>query len=249
MHNFIESEYFNLYIASTPAIDKFSNEDYVEYLKKDDNEFRVVVADGVSSSLMGGDWAKILVKNVIKSSESGDDFEKFFEIAVDEFNTLISQKKSNGSRLLTEKIKRDKYGSSTILSCDIKSNYITCYFIGDTLVYQLNPSENMIKPLRNNHHNLLKKTIPDQIISNKEVERPNFKEIKNHESLQEHLFFLVTDAMAEFIYHKDRDFANELLFSIKNKKFDEFIQENRLKASNMGGIRDDDSTIVIIEYK
>ena len=89
MHNFIESEYFNLYIASTPAIDKFSNEDYVEYLKKDDNEFRVVVADGVSSSLMGGDWAKILVKNVIKSSESGDDFEKFFDTV--DIQTLMEE--------------------------------------------------------------------------------------------------------------------------------------------------------------
>jgi serine/threonine protein phosphatase PrpC len=240
----IPGKYFNLYTASTPATGKSSNEDYVKWLEKDDDEYRVVVADGVSSSLMGGEWARILVKNVIHSSES--DFIKYFESAVDEFNDLISLKQSNGSRLLAEKIKRDKYGSSTILSCDIKSNGITCDFIGDTIAYQLKPGDNRIKPLRNKDHNLLKKTIPDQIMSKKEV-IPRFKHIQKKEARQQHFFFLATDAMAEFIYHKDRDFVEELIDTIKKEKFDDFIKVHRLKSSTEG-IQDDDSTIVIIEY-
>jgi hypothetical protein len=243
MHKIITGKYFNLYIASTPASGKSSNEDYVSCLERDDDEYRVVVADGVSSSLMAGEWARILVKNVIHSSESN--FIKYFESAVDEFNDLISVKQSHGSRLLAEKIKRDKYGSSTILSCDIESNGVTCYFIGDTIAFQLKRG-NMIKPLRNDDHKLLKKTIPDQIISNKEV-IPKLIFIPKKEARQKQFFFLATDAMAEFIYHKDRDFVEELIDTIKKEKFDDFIKEHRLKSSTEG-IQDDDSTIVIIEY-
>ena len=135
MHKIITGKYFNLYIASTPASGKSSNEDYVSCLERDDDEYRVVVADGVSSSLMAGEWARILVKNVIHSSESN--FIKYFGSAVDEFNDLISVKQSHGSRLLAEKIKRDKYGSSTILSCDIESNGVRLYQIKSTLSFNL----------------------------------------------------------------------------------------------------------------
>ena len=116
MRKYISEKYFNIYYDSIPAGGKLSNQDCFKIYKKGNDDYRIVIADGVSASLMAGDWAEILVKKVEDSriDPHHPDNIQNFELAVKDFDNLIQAKLANSSRLFSEKIKRDKYGSSTL---------------------------------------------------------------------------------------------------------------------------------------
>jgi len=236
----IKDKYYNIYYDSVPAAGKKVNEDYIRVEKNEKDGHIIIIADGVSSSLMPSHWAKILVDNIIYSPSS-EYFLRNFKSAVNEFNVFLEQKKSIGSRLFLEKIKRDKYGSSTILVCNLNKDSLDGSNIGDTIPFIL--SGNKIEFLNEYlHKQELDKLVPNQVMS--KIDQV-FKCIDFGPYKKSGIFFLATDAVAHMIRHKDKVFADKLIDALKKDKFNKFIEDKRFN----GEIQNDDSSIVVIEIK
>lgn len=210
---------------------------------------RFAVSDGVSQSFYPKIWSQILVENFVQAKgknlkEHQQILEECKKIWKQKINDIAKAKEAPW--FVKESFNRNKSAAATFVGLILdgskkKWSYIV---IGDSYLF-FNPANNqdfekVIK--QPNHQNPQFNNSPDYLDSiGKTKGRPKM----GSKELVAGTFYLMTDALAEWVFNKKNNALKELDDCITCKDFKELIRKERFNKK----LKDDDTSVVIIKIE
>lgn len=227
--------------------------DCADFIGYNTEKLRFAISDGVSISFFPELWSKILVKYFLEEEslqiDNLDKLNKVLKTAQEEWGAKIENiiKEENVSWYIKKKYKNKEYAAATFVGFWIEEDYWKSISIGDSFLlfipkdckdFQKIITSKPIEYQFNNH--------PDYWASMNSNYRGKVF-ITSKKKLSEGTFYLLTDAIAEWfikVLNCDIELAEKTLKNINTQE--QFI-ETIERAREQGKLKNDDSSLLIIE--
>ncbi len=211
------------------------------------DNLRFAISDGVSRSFFPKIWSEILVKQYVSKSDWEE--QEFIDKCQKEWQQEIKQivQKPNVMYYTKNAYVKKVPACATFLGLQIlqKQKEWICEALGDTFLFFVPhnfQSFEEIQIVTNKPEPIEFDNYPDYWVSIGDKHKGTPKKLEN-QPLIEGTFYLMTDALAEWVYKFKEEAFHKFSILQNQSDFEQFIQETREKKE----INDDDTTLMIIQ--